>query len=171
MYRSLWIWNPQPSLGPPNRGWGLCYWINSHKESGSRLLSRSTAKGPSHQKLMSYLDHAVSSARDCKNTAGPERTEALWVCMCVCVLCVFYRSLLGDWQLRNYKVVKMVIVRMQLFWYCLLRMLDTGRSLFLRSKMSKQKPLFFDSSTSDPVLSVVQTYYNCIPNTRILIFF
>lgn len=134
----------QPSLGPPNRGWGLCFWINSHKESGSRLLSRSTAKGPSHQKLMSYLDHTVSSARDCKNTAGLERTEALWVCMCVCkcvcacvcVLCVFYRSLRGDWQLRNYKAVKMVIVRMQLFMYCLLRMLDTGRSLFLRSKTS-----------------------------------
>lgn len=81
------IWNPQLSLGPPNRGWGLCSWINSHKESGSRLLSRSTAKGPSHQKLMSYLDHAVSSAPDCKNTAGRGRTEPQWWCVCfVCLL-------------------------------------------------------------------------------------
>ena len=53
-----------------------------------RLLSRSTAKGPSHQKLMSYLDHAVSSALFCENTAGPERKEPPRVCACVCFMCL-----------------------------------------------------------------------------------
>lgn len=90
------------------------------------MLSRSTAKGPSHQKLMSYLDHAVSSALYCENTAGLERKEPPRVC----VLCVSYRSTEGDWQLRENKAVKMVIVHVQLFLHCWLQMLDMGRNPF-----------------------------------------
>lgn len=67
---------------------GGCCWINSHKESGSHLLSRSTAKGPSHQKLMSYLDHAVSSApllrKHCwtREKRAPARVCFMWF-MCL----------------------------------------------------------------------------------------
>lgn len=84
---------------------GGCSWINSHKESGSRLLSRSTAKGPSHQKLMSYLDHAVSSALYCENTAGlgeESPRECAYACV-LCALCVSYRSTEGIWQLEGKK--------------------------------------------------------------------
>lgn len=123
---------------------GGCCWINSHKESGSRLLSRSTAKGPSHQKLMSYLDHAVSPALYWENTAGLGRKEPQQrQCVCVlCDLCVSYRSTEGDWQLRENKAVKMVIMHVQLLSHCFgANAWHGSQPLFLASNV-KTKPGF-----------------------------
>lgn len=55
-------------------------------------------------------------------------------CVYVCVLCVSYRSTEGDWQLRENKAVKMVIVHVQLFLHCSLQMLDMGRNPFSGQK-------------------------------------
>lgn len=119
-------------FGMCGRARGGCCWINSHKESGSRLLSRSTAKGPSHQKLMSYLDHAVSSALDWESAAGPGSKEPpppppdACVRLCLYASCVSYRSAERDWQLKKNKAVERVIMPVQLFSLCLVQMLDSG---------------------------------------------
>lgn len=88
-----------------------------------------------------------------------------------CGLCVFYRSLPGDWQARNYKEVKMVIMRVQLFSYCLLRRLDTGRSLCCSHKWKNKGPFCLNHIGSGSVLSRHNTDSFKHQNFNILVIF
>lgn len=118
---------------------GGCFWINSHKESGSRLLSRSTAEGPSHQKLMSYLDHAVSSALCSENTAGLEGgvvggrvhpPPPLTLATHMCVLYMLSVAPICRGRSAAQKEQSSVIVSVQLFTNCSVEMVDIGCKAF-----------------------------------------
>lgn len=130
------------------RGGERCCWINSHKESGSCLLSRSTAEGPSHQKLMSYLDHAVSSALYWENTAELGRKGLLHMCVSVCVyllyaVCVSYlQREIDSWENKA-----VVIMNVQLFEHCSLQMLCTGCNPYFLSSIVKTKLLLMCKAT------------------------
>lgn len=141
---------------------GGCFWINSHKESGSRLLSRSTAEGPSHQKLMSYLDHAVSSALCSENTAGLEwgvvggrvHPPSPSPRICVCFKCFLWLlSAEGDQQLRKNKAVLSWVCSCSRIvrWKCLTLLSSSFFFLPFLSPCGEKKKPPFDSQCNATV--------------------